>query len=325
LGAVLDQQARYDEAMSAFREAKTLMTMVSARAAKNWRTKEVVTKKMQQTISPAMLERWRKFGTAELQPPRKMALLCGQARSGTTLLEYVLDSHPQIIAADETSVFKHKAYFTISQSLSPSSSMLSVLDGMSPRTLRQIRGEYFRGTESFLGQAIAERLLIDKNPALTSDLPAVARIFPEAKFLVALRDPRDVCLSCFMQPAPIVADTVPWLTLEGTVDHYALVMGLWLAMKPHMANAAMEVRYEDMVENLESTSRRVLEFLGLPWDEQVLRFNEHVQNRIVRSPTYAEVSKPVFKTSLGRWRNYQKYFEPQLEKLVPFLKAFGYE
>jgi len=88
---------------------------------------------------------------------------------------------------------------------------------------------------------------------------------------------------------------------------------------------AVEVRYEDMVENLESVARRTLDFLGVKWDERVLRFDEHARQKLVRSPTYADVTKPVFKTAVGRWRNYRKYLEPHLAKLEPFVKAFGYE
>lgn len=325
LGAVLDQQGRYDDAMSAFLEAKALLNLLAVRPTKIWRTKEILINQMRQQIAGNLLDRWRKVGATEFQPPRKLALLCGKARSGTTLLEYVLDSHPQIVSADETSVFKHKTYCALSRNLSPTTSLLSALDALTPRNLRQIRADYFRGTESFLGQPIGERLLVDKNPALTMDIPAVIRVFPECKFLVALRDPRDVCLSCFMQPAPLVADTVSWLTLEGLIDQYALIMGLWLALKPHMAGNAIEVRYESMVENLESTARPVLGFLGAPWDERVLRFHETASSKIVRSPTYVEVTKPIFKSSMGRWKNYQKYFEPHLAKLAPFLQAFGYE
>lgn len=96
-------------------------------------------------------------------------------------------------------------------------------------------------------------------------------------------------------------------------------------MAPRLRNPHIEVRYEDMVEDLESVSRRVLEFLGKPWDARVLHFDEHARQKLVRSPTYADVTKPVFKGAVGRWRNYQKYLEPHLEKLAPFVKAFGYE
>ena len=96
-------------------------------------------------------------------------------------------------------------------------------------------------------------------------------------------------------------------------------------MAPRMRNPHLEVRYEEMVQDLESVSRRVLEFLGVPWDSRVLRFDEHARQKLVRSPTYADVTKPIFKGAVGRWRNYQKYLEPWLPTLEPFVKAFGYE
>jgi hypothetical protein len=178
--------------------------------------------------------------------------------------------------------------------------------------------------ESFLGQPIGERLLIDKNPALTSDIPAICCMLPETRFLMTLRDPRDVCLSCFMQPAPVVPDTVPWLSLEDTIKQYVLLAEMWLALKPCLGSAAIEVRYEDLVDNLDAGARRVLDFLGVGWDERVLRFNEHAQSRTVCSPTYAEVTRPIFKTAIGRWRHYQKYFDPLLDQLSPTLRALGY-
>jgi hypothetical protein len=80
-----------------------------------------------------------------------------------------------------------------------------------------------------------------------------------------------------------------------------------------------------MVEDLESVVRKTLDFLGVPWDERVLEFAEHARTKMVRSPTYADVTQPVYKRARGRWRNYQKYLEPHLAVLEPFVKAFGYE
>jgi hypothetical protein len=100
---------------------------------------------------------------------------------------------------------------------------------------------------------------------------------------------------------------------------------MWLTLKPLIKNPFLEVRYEDMVEDLESVARRTLDFLGVPWDERVLAFDEHARKKMVRSPTYADVTQKVYKHARGRWRNYQKYLEPHLERLEPFVKAFGYE
>ena len=164
-------------------------------------------------------------------------------------------------------------------------------------------------------------------------IPAFIRVFPEIKLLVALRDPRDVCLSCFMQPFLTLNQTTSdynmntsgYVTIQGTVEEYTSLMDKWRTIAPLIKTPHLEVRYEDMVDDLESVARRTLDFLGVPWDARVLGFDEYARQKIVRSPTYIDVTKPVYKGAVGRWRHYQKYFEPCLKKLDPFVKAFGYE
>jgi hypothetical protein len=180
--------------------------------------------------------------------------------------------------------------------------------------------------EKHIGHPIGTRLLIDKNPSLNILIPAFIRVFPEIKLLIALRDPRDVCLSCFMQAhLPLSKGSVAYLSMEGTIEGYVRVMSLWRTLAPLLEGHYLEIRYEDMVENIESASRRALGFLGVPWDERVLRFDEHARSKRVISPTYADVAKPISRRAVGRWQKYQKYFEPHLDKLAPFLKAFGYD
>jgi len=325
LGTILDRQGRYDEAMTAFLEAKTLLTPDAPPFLANLRLIRDHLKQMQTDLSAEMLQRWFDSGQM-LQPPRRLAFLCGNARSGTTLLEQMLDSHPDIISAEETTVFHDYAYAPLRRSLPQETPMLSGLDAAQIGALQQSRERYFRSTELFLGQPIGNRLLIDKNPSISVLIPAFIRIFPETKLLVALRDPRDVCLSCFMLAhLPINDASVSYLNLESTVESYTRVMGIWRAIAPLIKNPHLEVRYEDVVDNLESVSRKVLNFLGVPWDARVLGFDEHARQKRVRSPTYADVTQPVYKRAVGRWRNYQKYLEPHLAKLEPFVKAFGYE
>ncbi len=327
LGAVLDRQGRFDEAMSAFLEAKKLLLPDAAKTAEELRIIRAKVKELADNASAEVLQRW--FDLREpLAPPRRLALLGGHPRSGTTLLEQVLDSHPDIVSAEETEIFYDDAFMP----LMPANcgrpqdvSMLSVLEAAQPAALRKSRENYLRSAELSLGAPLAHRLLIDKNPSLTFLVPALIRIFPEIKFVVALRDPRDVCLSCFMQPLPLTQVSSAYLTLESTVGEYVSLMHTWQTVAPRMRNPRLEVRYEDMVENLEAVSRRTLDFLGVPWDERVLRFDEHARQKLVRSPTYADVAKPVFKRAVARWRNYQKYLEPYLTALEPFVKAFGYE
>jgi len=324
LGGILDVQKRYDEAMAAFLEAKKLLRPFAGHEIaqlQRVQTKLLETEKM---ISADILHRWFDFG-AQLQPERRFALLCGHPRSGTTLLEQVLDSHGDIISLEESFVFSEEASRPLHRNSPDEMPVSSVLESAAADRLRQSRANYFHFAEKLLGEAVGERLLIDKNPALNPAIPAVVRIFPEAKFLVAIRDPRDVCLSCFMQPLDINTVSSAYLSLEGTVTQYVSTMGFWRAIQPRLKNPAIEIRYEELVNDLESASRRVLKFLGVDWDERVLRFNEHARKKVVRSPTATDVTRPIFKTAVGRWRNYQKYLEPCLEKLEPFTKAFGYE
>jgi hypothetical protein len=323
LGLVLDRQGRYDNAMAAFLEAKALLRPASGPYQATLRGIQDRVREMEQTISTAVLERWSD-SRETLQPARRLALLCGHPRSGTTLLEQALDAHPDIVTAEETPILHDEAYLPLSRGFAPDAPVLEVLESAPASALQQSRESYFRYAALFLGKAIGDKLLIDKNPALNVLIPAVVRIFPEARFVIAVRDPRDVCLSCFMQPLSLNPVSSAYLTLGGTVTQYASVMGFWRAMLPRLCNAWIEVRYEDVVADLEAASRRTLTFLDVGWNEEVLRFHEHARTRPLRSPSYAEVTKPVYKSAVGRWRSYQKYLEPWMAGLDPFVKAYGY-
>jgi tetratricopeptide (TPR) repeat protein len=324
LGAILDRQKRFDEAMAAWVQAKSMLRLHAGLQMHELTVIRDRLKQLRESISAKTLQGWFESG-AQLEPGRRLALLGGHPRSGTTLLEQVLDSHPDIVSAEETEIFHDDAYVPLTRGLPEDTPMLKVLEGAQAETLRQSREAYFKAMELSLGKPIGGRLLIDKNPSYTFLIAAMARIFPEIKFLVALRDPRDVVLSCFMQPfVPLGNTTSNFLSLEGAVDEYAALMGMWRTLKPLLKNPCLEVRYEDMVEDLESVARRTLDFLGVSWDTRVLRFDEHARQKTVRSPTYADVAKPVFKTAVGRWRNYGKYLEPHWSKLERFVKEFGY-
>jgi tetratricopeptide (TPR) repeat protein len=324
LGNILDRKGQYDEAMAIFLEAKALLQPQAERAAAELKVMRNRIGHLIATVSSEQLQQWSDSASS-LQPRHRLALLGGHPRSGTTLLEQVVDSHPEVVSVEETEIFYNEAYGPLLPGHPDDTAMYAALTQATPERLQQSRQNYFRAMELSLGKPVGGRLLIDKNPSYTFLIPAFVRIFPETTFLIALRDPRDVVLSCFMQNIPLNQVGAAYLSLASAAEEYVALMGTWQGIKSRLRNPYLEVRYEDMVEDLETVARRTLEFLGVSWDAKVLGFDEHARQKMVRSPTYADVTQPVYKRAVGRWRNYQKYLEPHLGTLEPFVKAFGYE
>jgi tetratricopeptide (TPR) repeat protein len=324
LGANLDRQGRYREAMAAFLSAKAMIRPIADPYIADQRVSQAKLNEATEKITEDVLRRWVAESESAISQPCRLAVIGGHPRSGTTLLEQILDSHPEVVSAEETAIFFEAAQ-SLRRPLPAEAGMLETFESASPTLLRKTRDWYLHAMQQFAGSPIGERLLIDKNPSLTGLVPGLVRVFPEVRFVIALRDPRDVCLSCFMQPLPLNPPSSSYLSLEETVTEYVSLMGFWRSMAPRLPSSAIEVRYEDVVNDVESVSRTVLSFLGLDWDERVLRFDDHARRKLVRSPTYAEVARPISKAAVGRWKSYQEYLEPWLPKLEPFLTAFGYE
>jgi tetratricopeptide (TPR) repeat protein len=324
LAGILDRAGQYDDAMTALLEVKAVQRPQAGALAAPLHQMQQLHAEMARSITPAILERWR-ADSARLQPCRRTALLTGHPRSGTTLLEQVLDAHSDVISLEETTLIHDEIYRPMARDFPPGSGIFQMLDSTPPSALGHLRENYFRCAELFLRQPIGVRLLLDKNPGVNVMVPVLARVFPECRFLVALRDPRDVVVSCFMQPLTLTPVSSAYLTLGGTVNQYANVMDFWRAILPRLGDQGMYVRYEEMVDDLPTVARSVLGFLGLGFEENVLKFYEHAHTRRINSPSYAEARKPIYRSAVGRWRNYEKYLDPYLSGLEPFLKAFNYQ
>ena len=159
----------------------------------------------------------------------------------------------------------------------------------------------------------------------TLELGLINTVFPDAKVVFVMRDPRDVCVSCFMQlmvPSPATAHLLSW---QGTTDFYGKVMAWWLHIRPRLTMDVIEFRYEDAVAQFESTYRRVFDLLGLSWDPAVVNFHEHAAKKFIASPSRNQVAQPLHSASVARWRHYEPEFAPVADVLGPFVSAFGYE
>jgi len=145
------------------------------------------------------------------------------------------------------------------------------------------------------------------------------------KVIITLRDPRDVIVSCYFQNLRLNAINANFLSLERTAVHYADLMDVWLRMRELGGFDWIETRYEDIVAGLEAEGRRVTEFLGLSWQPQQAAFHESNRKKFVFSPTYTEVTQPVYQRAVGRWRNYAEALAPIQARVAPYCRAFNYE
>jgi hypothetical protein len=274
------------------------------------------------SLTPAHFKHWQEEARAFPQQP--MAVLSSFPRSGTTLLEQVLDAHSGLISSDEREAFARDIFPAMWLAPSTPLPTASVFDRIPATRLSALRQRYFSYMEAALHEPIGSRVHLDKNPTLTLVLPGFLRLFPETRVLFALRDPRDVVVSCFMQYLPLNANSVCFLTLERTAERYANDLAIWRQFRSMLASPWLEVRYEDTVAHLPREARRAVEFLNLPWEEGILNYRERLQTKAVGSPTYEAVSQPLYTRAIGRWKHYQKYLEPCLPILQPSIEAFEY-
>jgi tetratricopeptide (TPR) repeat protein len=325
LGVVLDGLGQYAEAMEWLHKAKALVWQTNNVAVleQSYDKADRQRRSLLARLTPDMIQRWRHDALAA--PLRfKLALLGGHPRSGTTLLEQILGAHPGVRAFDESEAFVAEVGDKLTPP--PPAAPLSAkdLDALPASRRDALRRRYLKSLFREVNGDPAVEVLLDKNPTPTASLHLWLRVFPESKIIIALRDPRDVVISCFFQNLALTPLNANFLSLERTVKHYSDLMDTWLRVRELGGFDWMESRYEDVVGNLEAEGRRVTEFLGLPWHADQAASHEAARRKLVFSPTYSEVAKPVHDRAVGRWRNYATVLEPLLPRLATYVQAFGY-
>ena len=322
IAAQLDRQGDYDSAMTAALKSKEFLRPDESPFLQESEVLQECLRSLGESLTAGHLKKWR--NEAAISPPNKTAVLTSFPRSGTTLLEQVLDSHPGSISSDEREVFGRDIFPAMWRTANIHRPTIESLDNIPMERLGVQRERYLNYMSAALEQPIGDRVHIDKNPTMTLLLPGLLRLFPESKLLIALRDPRDVVVSCFMQYLPLNTNSVCFLTLERAARRYAHDMKMWRRFRELEGLPWLEIRYEDSVKQLEREARRALEFLNLPWDPNVLQYRERLKTKSVSSPTYEAVSQPLYTSAINRWKNYEKFFGPALEILQPSIEAFGY-
>ena len=325
LGVVLDQLGQFEEAMKCLLEAKAEVRTITNTSLleKGYDESDRKRRELLSSLTPEMIRRWRDE-SQEPTGPYQVAFLGGHPRSGTTLMEQILDAHPEALAFDESVAIAQEISAKIDLVPGKGRDPSETLDQLSDAHRAEIRKRYVKSLLREIPGEPSERLLLDKNPSPTMSLNVLLRVFPEMKIIIALRDPRDVVISCFFLNIMLNATNVNFLSIERTIKHYADLMDVWLRMKELGGFDWIETRYEDVVGDMEKEGRKVTEFLGLDWHPDQIAFHEKARRKVLFAPTYHDVTQPVYKGAVGRWERYASAMEPHLDKLAPYCKAFGY-
>jgi len=318
LGEAYDRLARYAEAFAAFTAANELQH--EQYAATFGRERGPLTPagiaQLTSFVECSHGAAWPAVPAAPLTP----AFLVGFPRSGTTLLDQMLASHPQITTLEERDTLIDAA-----AELLQGSEALARWPTLADTEVTRLRELYWQRVRGALGDSTLRRVFIDKQPLNAALLPLIHRLFPSARIILALRDPRDVLLSCYQQRFGMNAAMYQLLRLDTAAAYYDAVMRLVSVTRARLPLAVHVVKYEDVVGDFATTLRAVLAFLGLPWHEAVRSYALTARQRSISTPSAAQVVRPLYRSAQGRWRNYRDFLAPHLRALDPWVREYGYE
>lgn len=249
---------------------------------------------------------------------RGHAFLLGFPRSGTTLLEKVLGAHPHVVTLEEVDHLGR-----VGQHWLTDESALDQLANLPRSEADAARQAYWRGVRESLGDDLSGTLVLDKLPLHTVALPVIAKLFPEAHILFAVRDPRDVVFSCFRRRFLINSGMFEFLRLGDTARYYDQVMTLAQLYRYALPLRWREVRHEGIVAEFESIVCGVLDFLGVGWDPGVSHFSEN-RRTDPRTPSDVQLARGLNADGVGQWRRYEAQLAPILSILEPWVMRFGY-
>jgi len=321
-GHVLDRLGRYTEAYESFSMGKSAWSWIADQAPFG---KELYRNRIEQNkrwITRKFTQQWHS-SAAPHRAGHDPVFFVGFPRSGTTLVEQILNQHPGIVTTDEKPLVQN-VIDGIPLLLGSNESYPQNLSRLTSRDLAVLQHGYWQQVEREIGTLSPDMRLVDKLPLNLIDLGFICRLFPEARILVAIRDPRDVCLSCFMQGFQLNPAMINFLSIEATTDFYRQVMGLWLHYRAILPMHWYQYRYEDLVDDFENTTKGILDSLGVAWSGTLNEFHINAQQRYINTPSYQDVATPIYRRAMARWKNYEKYIDPYMDRLTPFLEEFGY-
>jgi tetratricopeptide (TPR) repeat protein len=292
MGKYFDDLEKYSRAFEQYKRANELQKLVAApydRAARTQLVDETIAAYPRQRLAqPAK-------GASESARP---VFVTGMMRSGTSLVEQIIASHPQALGAGELD-------FWNTNGKKQQGAVRS--EGLDEPLTRKLADSYLKVLEQHSPSALR---VVDKSTFNTDHLGLINQVLPQARIIYVQRDPLDNCLSCYFQDFANVASFT--LDLQDLAhyyrEHHRLISHWRSALPP---GALLVVPYAELVADPQTWSRRIVEFIGLEWDARCLQFHE--TQRSVLTASNWQVRQPVYSRSVGRWHHYEKFVGPLLK------------
>ncbi len=247
--------------------------------------------------------------------------IIGFPRSGSTLLDTLLRGHPDIRVAEESDAVSAM----VNRLSGQSDERLETLADLPDQDIEDFRQHYFNALARHVkpddGVVLIDRFALDIIYA-----GEIVRLFPQARFVLLLRHPADCVLSCLMQTFYETSANASFFTLEDSAHLYDQVFGLWRQYTDTLQLNVLQVKYEELIADVESTCRRITDFLEMPWHPGILEHERTAMDRpLIGTASYNQVTRPLYAEAQGRWQRYRAEMQAVLPVLEPWIRYFEYE
>ena len=314
-GDILDAQDRTAEAFSAYAASKAIQRDLYAPNMAGLESMPARELRLADYFARADAAQWRETSQ---QVQTTHVFLVGFPRSGTTLLEQVLAAHPDIVAMEERACLVDSAVEFFG-----SNAGLDRLAALSGAELEPWRQAYWKRVAE-AGLSTSKAVFLDKMPLNAVFLPLIAKLFPAAKILFTLRDPRDVVLSCFRRRFAMNAGMFEFTSLETTCAYYGAVMRLIQIYQGKLALEIFVARHESLLGDFDGEAQLLCNFLGVQFRNEMRAFAGQARLQNIDTPSSAQVARGLSISGLAQWRRYRPQLETVLPWLAPFVSQFGY-
>jgi tetratricopeptide (TPR) repeat protein len=257
------------------------------------------------------------WGHGGRSPAKSHVFLVGFPRSGTTLLEQVLEQHP-----DVTTLAEKECLIDATRDWLADATRFAAFCEADDDALETYRDAYWRRVAEE-GAAPAGKVFVDKHPFNTFKLPLIARLFPDARVLFARRDPRDVVLSCFRHMFQMTDPVWQMLSLDGAAQLYDATMKMAEASEEAFGLFTHPVQLEALIADFDGETKKVCDFIGIDWDEEMRDFAAGVRARGVFTPSAPQLARGLNAQGVGKWRDHAEAMAPVLPLLQPWVEQFG--